>query len=168
MARMPAARSSFDILLIVAFAFDLATAADALVSATASTTAAFAGGAEAFGDGDFEELANEATAFEGGVEAIAFAVGGEPTVVAPLCFLAGEGVAAATSGIRWVTGDAVFAGGGIAFAFACALTSACALVLTMSVQHRLEGIRNMLDNVRRRRTIQSGFCGGRLRRLGSS
>ena len=120
MARMAAARSSFDILLIVPFAFALATAADALVSATASTTAAFAGGAVAFGDGDFEGLANEATAFEGGVEAIAFAVGGEPTVVAPLCFLAGEGVAAATSGTRWVTGDAVFAGSGIAFAFAFA------------------------------------------------
>ncbi len=56
MARMAAARSSFDILLIVAFAFALATAAGALVSATDSATAAFAGGAEAFGDGDFEEL----------------------------------------------------------------------------------------------------------------
>ena len=131
MARMAAARSSFDILLIVAFAFALATAADALVSATASTTAAFAGGAVAFGDGDFEELANEATAFEGGVEAIAFAVGGEPTFVAALCFLAGEGLAAAASATRSVTGEAVFAGGGIAFAFACALTSACAMVLTM-------------------------------------
>ena len=93
MARMAAARSSFDILLIVAFAFALATAADALVSATASKPAAFAGGAVAFGDGDVEELANTATAFEGGVEAIAFAVGGEPTFVAALCFLAGEGVA---------------------------------------------------------------------------